>query len=164
MTRRTTTKTKTPIAFLEDMALSNGWQFEGLGGTTFSMDLDDFPCPIHFLSRYDPHSQFFETRGVFDIVVPEKHQRDVFEILAALTLDVRMGCFTLCLQHMRPLFRHTLVGYPKNPITEQHMDDMMEEALAGGEKLFYALKFLIEERRTPQEAMFASLVDVMGEA
>lgn len=155
---------KHPHDFLEDLALSNEWRYERFADHKLSIEVDGFPCKVTVMSHWDEHAGYLEITGMFDILIPEKRKKDVFEVLTALTLDSRLGSFSLCPEEEVPFFRHSFLAYPKNPITLRHVTDTLEEVLSGGEKLCQAMYFLLEEQKTSEEAVFASLIDVVGEA
>jgi hypothetical protein len=154
---------KNPHDFLEDLALSNEWGYERLTETQMALQID-FQCGLNCLSHWDDCSGYLDFMGVFEIPLPERRKKDVFEVLSALSLDTRLGYFTLCEAQGFPMFRHALLAYPKNPITFYHVADVMEDLISGGEKLCQAMRFLIDEKKTSSEAVFASLIEVMGEA
>jgi hypothetical protein len=155
---------KNPHDYMEDLALSNEWHYERTSDSQMSITLDDFYFNVTFLSHWDQHACYLDTLGIFDLTISDRYRRDAYDILAALSMDTRIGSFTLCPSQRCPLFRHAFLSYPKHPITLHHVNDMFEEALMGAEKLSQAMRLLLEEKKTPQEAVFGSLIEVIGEA
>ena len=157
-------QTTHPHDFLEDLALSNEWAYERPADHRMVIEIDGFSCPLTVVSHWEDQSGYLELMGIFDMSVPENRYKDAFEVLAALSLDTRIGHFAFDSAEARPFFRHAFVAYPKNPLTVRHFVDVFEDLLSGGEKLCQAMYFLLEENKTAEEAVFASLMDVMGEA
>ena len=167
MSRRTVLRaaqSKHPHDFLEDLCLSNEWAYERSTDQKMAIEVDGFPCQLNLVSYWDEKAGYLDLMGLFDIPVPDRRRKEVFEVLAALTLDTRIGHFSLCPSQESPFFRHAFLAYPKAAITFHQIADALEEMLSGGEKLCQAMYFLLEENKTSQEAVFASLIDVMGEA
>ena len=153
-----------PHDFFEEIALSNEWGYERLCDQRISVDVDNFPCQLTVLGRWDLRAEHLDVFALFHLTIPEEKKLEVFEILSALSLDTRLGGFGLCPEEQAPFYRHTLFSYPRAPIYGAQISDVFREILVGGEKLCQALYFLLQENKTSQEALFACLIDVAGEA
>jgi hypothetical protein len=154
---------KHPHNFFEEIALSNEWGYERLSDQKSSIEVDGFPCRLTVVNQWDSRANYLDIFALFHLRVPRKKRLEVFEILTALSLDTRVGSFGLCPEEELPFYRHGLFTYPRLSIRGAQISDIFQEMLTGGEKLCQAFYFLLEENKTSQEALFASLIDVAGE-
>ncbi|MGL5784332.1 MAG: YbjN domain-containing protein [Alphaproteobacteria bacterium] len=158
------TPQRDPILLWEDIALSHSWSYKKLSSTELLLLVETFPKPLEIVIRWDEASDHMEMLGLFDIRIPLKSKLPILEILSALSQEMRLGGFYLCPSERKPIFKYTLIAYPKRDIPLHHLSELTDEILFNGERLFQALQYILKEGRSVSEAIFAALVEIEGEA
>ena len=157
-------RTRNPLTLLEDVALDSGWAWGRLNESETIVVVDDFPCPLYFISKWTKGSSPLSLKGFFNIPIPVAEKQAAESILRALNDALGEGRFVYCKKRSHPIFEQKLYERTRGVLMLNRIETMFQNALDAGERLFEAMDLVLANGKSPGEAIFNAITPVVGEA
>ena len=153
-----------PLDLLEELVGANEWAFDRAGSDEMAVEISGHWCDyrLYFLWQEDLGALHFSC--LLESKVPVEKRREVSVLLTLLNEKLWLGHFDLGSDDGVPLYRHTLLVRGTGGVSVEQMEDLVEVALNEAERFFPAFQFVIWGGKTAEEAIAASMLDVVGEA
>ncbi|MDF1792907.1 MAG: YbjN domain-containing protein [Thalassobaculaceae bacterium] len=153
-----------PLDLLEELVGANEWAFDRAGADEMAVEISGRWCDyrLYFLWQEDLGALHFSC--LLESKVPVEKRREVCVLLTLLNEKLWLGHFDLGSEDGVPMYRHTLLVRGTGGASVEQMEDLVEVALNEAERFFPAFQFVIWGGKTAEEAIAASMLDVVGEA
>lgn len=153
-----------PIDLMEQIICNHDWAFERRNSSEMAAEAPGKWCDYGLYFTWSPELSAMHFTCALDFRVPEQQRRAVSEFLALANERLWLGHFCVDSDCGMPMFRQAVLlrGAP-GPAPES-MEDMIEIALSECERFYPAFHFIVQEGKTPQEAVDAAMLDCAGEA
>jgi hypothetical protein len=152
------------MAFVEGLARDSGWAWRRISRQRALLHVDSLPHPLTLSVDWFASEGRIRIGGCLAAVVPQNKISGVRKILAHLNENLKEGRFMWCGRSKRPIFRQSFLGKPRSILMRNRIENTLKAAVKESEKLWNALYVYLSEIKTPEEASFAFITPVAGEA
>lgn len=155
---------RNPLDLMEEIVGANDWAHERASSDELAVEIQGrwADYRLFFLWQEDMGALHFSC--IFESRVPVEKRREVHSLLAMINEKLWLGHFDLSTEDGTPMFRQTSLLRGAHSASVEQLEDLVDVALTECERFFPAFQFVIWGGKSADEAMQASLLDVVGEA
>ncbi|MBB3175125.1 hypothetical protein FHR90_002974 [Endobacter medicaginis] len=153
-----------PLDLLEQIAGSNEWAFDRRNDSEMAAEAPGKWCDYGLYFNWSSEISAMQFTCAFDMKVPAKQRRALYELLTLANERLWIGHFGLDTEDGVPLFRHSVLLRGAPGASPESLEDMVDIAITECERFYPAFQFVLWGGKTPQEALDAAMLDCAGEA
>jgi hypothetical protein len=153
-----------PLDVLEQIATANEWAFDRRSESEMAAEAPGKWCDYGLYFSWSNEISAMHFTCAFDLKVPEKRRRALYELLALANERLWIGHFGMDSDDGTPLFRHAVLLRGAPGASAESLEDMVDIAITECERFFPAFQFVLWGGKSPKEALDAAMLDCAGEA
>lgn len=153
-----------PIDTLEAIARENKWPLEKMSDDEASLECVGRWGQFMMYFAWDEEFQSLEFSCVSSLTVPADKESAVKDMLYHINNKVWLGHFCVNEAERSLMFRYNSLMRGYNMNGQEHLEDLIELAMAEIDRFYPALKAAVHERKVANDIMVMMLADSAGEA
>lgn len=154
-----------PLDLLEDFMLSQEWAFERRGSEEMAVEIPSRWCDLGVFFAWAPDIGVLHVSCAIDIRINDKETKNkVYELLAKANQRLIVGHFALWGDEAMPIFKYSMLFDGNVTNANDNISKLVKVAVNECEKFYPAFQYVIWGGKTPEEALYASLLETYGEA
>lgn len=155
-----------PVDVFANLFSAHGWTHERSGEDEVVAHVDGSWARYELRVIWRDKDRVFQFLAFPDIRVGEDKMAPVHEALSLINEQLWMGHFELWSSNGTVLFRYAAIVDPDSdqPLTAENAGLICDAAIEECERFYPVFQFVLWGGKTPQEAMFAAMIDTAGEA
>jgi hypothetical protein len=153
-----------PLDIMEQIVIANDWAFDRRSDSEMAAEVPGRWCDygLYFSWSYEINAMHFTC--AFDLKVPDRRRRALYELLALANDRLWIGHFGLESDDGMPVFRHAILLRGTQGASAESLEDMVDIAITECERFFPAFQFVLWGGKTPKDALAAAMLECVGEA
>jgi hypothetical protein len=153
-----------PLDIVEQIVIANDWAFDRRSESEMAAEAPGRWCDygLYFCWSHEISAMHFTC--AFDLKVPEKRRRALYEFLALANERLWIGHFGMESEDGMPVFRHAVLLRGAPGASAESLEDMVDIAITECERFFPAFQFVLWGGKSPQDALAAAMLECVGEA
>lgn len=153
-----------PLDLVEEVVGANDWAFDRRSDEEMAVEIPGHWSTYSLYFAWSEELKALHLSSALDIRVPDRRRDAVYEVLAHVNERLWLGHFALWNDEAMPMFRHSVLVRGGSPLSQDHVEDLVEVAVSECERFYPVFQFVIWGGKSPQEALTAAMLDTMGEA
>ena len=153
-----------PLDIMEQIAAANDWAFDRRNDSEMAAEAPGKWCDYGLYFSWSHEISAMQFTCTFDLKVPERRRRALYELLALANEKLWIGHFGMDSDDGMPVFRHAVLLRGTTGASSESLEDMVDIAIAECERFFPAFQFVLWGGKSPSEALQAAMLECAGEA
>ena len=153
-----------PLDLVEQVISANDWAFDRRSDSDMAAEAPgkwgDYG--LYFCWSHEISVMHFSC--AFEIKSPAKRRGAFYELLAKANEKLWIGHFGMDEDTGMPIYRHSILLRGTPTASSESIEDLVDIALTECERFFPAFQFVLQEGKTPDEALEAAMLECIGEA
>lgn len=153
-----------PLDLVEEIIEDNEWEFDRSTDDELILEIKGqwSKYYIYFVWSKELSAVLFSC--IFDFKVPTAKNTYIAELLSMVNQRLWIGFFILDSDDAIIEYRHTMLLSGSQNFSKEQVEDLINSAIYESERFYPAFKFVLENNKTPAEAISAALLETDGEA
>ncbi|MDG6095699.1 YbjN domain-containing protein [Acetobacter sp. AN02] len=153
-----------PLDLMEQIVCNYEWAFDRRNSSEMAAEAPGKWCDYGLYFSWSDELSALHFTCAFDLKVPEKYRKSLYELIALANERLWVGHFGLDLETGMPLFRHAILLRGAQTASAESLEDMIEIAISECERFYPAFQFVLWSGKSATEALDAAMLDCAGEA
>ena len=153
-----------PLDVVEQIVSANDWQFDRRNDCEMAAEAPGKWCDYGLYFSWSHEISAMHFTCTFDLKVPERRRRELYELLALGNEKLWIGHFGMDADDGMPVFRHSMLLRGVSGASSESLEDLVDIAITECERFFPAFQFVLWGGKTPADAMQAAMLECVGEA
>ena len=155
-----------PLDSVEEILLNQDWVFDRPTDDELTVQVRGKMGVYDMRFEWQDDFSAMQFTCLFDMTIPKSRLGEAALTASAMNTDLWLGHFDIRPHNARPAFRHTtLFRGVTGASGAEHIEDLMDIALAECERYYAAFDLLSREAETtPHESLSLALLDTQGQA
>lgn len=153
-----------PLDLAEALFESRDWLFDRPVEEELVAEVAGGWCHYRVWCSWQPDLEVMTFSCAFDSKIPEKSDKVLFPLLAAINERLWLGHFDLCSEEHIITFRHALLLRGGNGATPEQLEDLIDIAITECDRFFPAFQSVVWGGNSSADALEIALMDTVGEA
>lgn len=152
-----------PLEWIEDIARQNDWPLEKQSDTQMSFDCEGRWGNFTLSFAWQEDFQAMQFSCASTLAVPDLHFSQIKKLLFKVNHKLWLGHFDLN-EDNNIIFRHTSLMRGLTYAGQDHIEDLIDIALAEFDRFYPAFKMQVATREVANDMMNTALFETVGEA
>ena len=153
-----------PLTLVEELLSERDWNYERLDEESLLSEVQGRWGVYHLYFVWREDAECLMASSVVETHVPEAQRQIANELISTINPKIWMGHFELSEDEENICYRYTFPLRGSTEFVPEQVEDILDSAITECDRFYPALQFVLWGGRTPQEAAFAAMVDIAGEA
>ena len=157
-------KTVDPIDIIEDVVLSNGWEYERDDNKNIHVQVGGSWCDYQLSYGLNDKENIIYISCALDIKVNKKNSNEIYKLLSEINQKLALGHFEVWLEDGWPIFRHSILISNKTSLCKAQIEEVSLIALEECERFYPAFQFLLWDNKNANDSLDSLMLYTLGEA
>ena len=157
-------KLEDPIDTIEDLVLSNGWEYERDENRNIHVQVGGNWCDYQLSYGLNEKENIIYLSCALDIKVSDKNSNEIYKLLSNINQKLALGHFEVWVEDGWPIFRHSILISKKNSLCKTQIQEISLIALEECERYYPAFQFLLWDNKNANESLDRLMLYTLGEA
>ena len=157
-------KLKDPIDIIEDLVLSNGWEYERDDNRNIHVQVGGNWCDYQLSYGLNEKENIIYLSCALDIKVNDKNSNEIYKLLSNINQKLALGHFEVWVEDGWPIFRHSILISNKKLLCKTQIQEVSLIALEECERYYPAFQFLLWDNKNANDSLDSLMLYTLGEA
>ena len=155
-----------PVDLAEGLAGTNDWACERHTDNELTLFLSGHYTDMQFRLFWRDDFKTLQFACLFDLKVPEKHEKDIYHTIGLINERLWLGHFEYWAEEGALLFRHASLAVDPfmTPLGEDHLVTVIETAIDECERFYPVFQFVMWGGQSPEQAIESAMLECAGSA
>ena len=153
-----------PLDIIEDVVLSNGWEYERDDNKNIHVQVGGNWCDYQLSYGLNDKENIIYISCALDIKVNKKHSNEIYKLLSEVNQKLALGHFEVWLEDGWPIFRHSILISNKTSLCKAQIEEVSLIALEECERFYPAFQFLLWDNKSAMDSLDSLMLYTLGEA
>lgn len=153
-----------PLDLAEMVVMDRDWSFDRVGEGELIADVSGRWCNYRVWFTWQEDCGGLTLSCSLDTKFPQQMTFRVHSLLALVNQKLWLGHFDICAEDNTVTFRHSLLLRDGAGTTHEHLQDLLDIAIAECERFYPAFQSVVWGGKSPNEAMQFAMFETIGEA
>ena len=157
-------KNKNPIDLLEDALINYNWPYNRTDNNTLFAEAKGNWCDYHLTLAWSQDKKILQYSWLYNIKITPSKYSLVYPLINKINLNLASGHLELWDEEGMIMFRNSEIASRNINIDRNEIDYILSSCLEECDKYYPAFQFVLWGKKSPVQALEASLLDTLGEA
>lgn len=153
-----------PVDIVEQIALSNDWQFERQEADEISVSTRGERSDYHISFSWMEDLESLHISSAFDLKVPDARRSEVKELISLINEQLWIGHFDMWHREGMILFRNTHMLTGGAELSQPQCEALFQLASQTCDQFYQAFQFVVWAGKPAAEALQGAMFETVGEA
>lgn len=155
--------TYNPLDLVEDIIISNGWDFEKDKNKNIHVEVGGNWCDYQLSYGYNDISNLIYVSCVLDIKISKKKYKEVYSLLSKINEKLTLGHFEVWLDEGWPIYRCSIPFTPNMRLCKNQIEKISAITLEECDKFYPAFQFLAWGEKNANDSIRNLMLETKGE-
>ena len=157
-------KNKNPIDLLEDALINYNWPYNRTDNNTLFAEAKGNWCDYHLTLAWSQDKKILQYSWLYNIKITPSKYSLVYPLINKINLNLASGHLELWDEEGMIMYRNSEIACRNINIDRNEIDYILNSCLKECDKYYPAFQFVLWGKKSPVQALEASLLDTLGEA
>ncbi|MEO5373001.1 MAG: YbjN domain-containing protein [Alphaproteobacteria bacterium] len=153
-----------PLDMVEEIVHAHDWAFDRRSDEEMAVEVPGHWSTYSLYFAWSEELRALHLSSAMDIRVPDRRRAAMYEVLAMINERLWLGHFALWDDESMPMFRHSVLVRGGSPLSQDHVEDLVDVAMNECERYYPVFQFVIWGGKSAREALTSAMLDTVGEA
>ena len=158
------TKDENPIDLLEDALINYNWPYNRTDSNTLFAEAKGNWCDYHLTLAWSRDRKLLQYSWLYNIKINHDKYNLIYQLINKINLSLPNGHIELWDEEGMIMYRNSEITNREIGIDPSEIDFILSSCLKECDKYYPAFQFVLWGKKSPVQALEASLLDIQGEA
>lgn len=153
-----------PLDIVETVIMDRDWVFDRPAEGELIAEVSGVWCNYRIWFTWQEDSGGLTLSCALDTKFPKQLLFKIHSLVALVNEKMWLGHFDICTEDASVVFRHSLLLRDGAGTTAEHLQELLDHAIAESERFFPAFQSVVWGGKTPAEAIEIALFETIAEA
>ena len=153
-----------PLDFIEEVVVDNSWPHNRINEDTLYVEISGQWCDYFFSIAWSRDSKALQYTCTYNIRVRPGYEESLSSLINLINCQLCFGHFEFWKEDNWIIYRNSVFAYYNKNISSDQISQIFSSSIGECEKYYPAFQFLLWEKKSPKDAIAASMLNTLGEA
>ena len=157
-------KNLNPIDLLEDVVVSYNWPYNRTDSNTLFAEAKGNWCDYHLTLAWSQERKLLQYSWLYNIRIESEKYNLIYPLINKINVSLPSGHIELWEDEGMIMYRNSEITKTEIAINQTEINFILSSCLAECDKYYPSFQFVLLEKKSPHQALEASLINTYGEA